>query len=86
MLTCPSGNAFSDIDAHQVNTPWRLELGVFTLFDYSAKIDPVPAMLTQNHVSVIPDFYGLTTSFRMDRLKPGAIVLAKDGNLSLIHI
>ena len=53
----PSVNAFSDIDAHQVNTPWRLELGAFTLFDFSAKFDPVHAMLTQNHVSVIPDFY-----------------------------
>ena len=55
---------------------------MFTLFDFSAKFDPVPAMLTQNHVSVISDFYGLTTSFRMDRLKPGAIVLAKDGNIA----
>lgn len=80
--TGSSVNAFSDIDAHQVNTPWRLELGAFTLFDFSAKFDPVPAMLTQNHVSVIPDFYGLTTSFRMDRLKPGTIVLAKDGNIA----
>ena len=79
--TASSVNAFSDIDAHQVNTPWRLELGVFTLFDFSAKFDPVPAMLTQNHVSVIPDFYGLTTSFRTDRLKPGAIVLARDGDM-----
>ena len=78
----PSVNAFSDIDAHQVNTPWRLELGAFTLFDFSAKFDPVPAMLTQNHVSVIPDFYGLTTSFRADRLKPGTIVLAQDGNIA----
>ena len=77
-----SVNAFSDIDAHQVNTPWRLELGAFTLFDFSAKFDPVPAMLTQNHVSVIPDFYGLTTSFRTDRLKPGTIVLARDGDIA----
>ncbi len=75
----PSVNAFSDIDAHQVNTSWRKDLGVYTLFDFSAKFDPVPAMLTQNHESVLPDFYGLTTSFREDRLKPGAIVLAREG-------
>ncbi|MGD2068028.1 MAG: asparagine synthetase B [Gemmatimonadota bacterium] len=75
----PSVNAFSDIDGHQVNTPWREELGVYTLFDFSARFDPVPAMLTQNHVSVLPDFYGLTTSFRMDRLKPGTVVLAREG-------
>ena len=76
----PSVNAFSDIDAHQVNTAWRKELGAFSLFDFSAKFDPVPAMLTQNHESVLPDFYGLTTSFREDRVKAGTIVLAKEGN------
>jgi hypothetical protein len=75
----PSINAFSDIDAHQVNTPWRKSLGVYTLFDFSAKIDPVPAMLTQNHESVLADFYGLTTSFRKDRLQPSTIVLAEEG-------
>jgi hypothetical protein len=77
--TAPSVNAFSDIDSHQVNTAWRKDLGVFTLFGFSAKIDPVPAMLTQDHESVIPDFYGLTTSFRADRLKPGVVVLAREG-------
>ena len=76
----PSVNAFSDIDAHQVNTPWRKQLGVYTLFDFSAKFDPVPAMLTQNHEAVLPDFYGLTTSFREDRLKSGTVVLAREGS------
>ena len=84
--TSPSVNAFSDIDAHQVNTPWRRELGVFTLFDFSAKFDPVPAMLTQNHVSVLPDFYGLTTSFSTERLKSATIVLAsEDGAAKYVH-
>ena len=77
--TSPSVNAFSDIDGHQVNTPWRQELGVYTLFGFSAKFDPVPAMLTQNHESVLPDFYGLTTSFRKDRLKGSTIVLGEEG-------
>lgn len=71
-------NAFSDIDGHQVNTPWRQPLGAFTLFEFSAKFDPVPSMLVQNHESVVPDFYGLTTSFRRDRLKPGVTVLAEE--------
>lgn len=75
----PNVNAFSDIDGHQVNTPWRESLGVYTLFDFSAKFDPVPSMLTQSHESVLPDFYGLTTSFRVDRLKPGTVVLATEG-------
>ncbi len=76
--TNPGVNAFSDIDGHQVNTPWRQPLGAFTLFDFSPKFDPVPSMLVQNHENVIGDFYGLTTSFRRDRLKPSVIVLAEE--------
>ena len=79
LQSAPSINAFSDIDGHQVNTPWRESLGVVTLFEFSAGFDPVPTMLTQNHESVLPDFYGLTTSFSIDRLKPGTIVLAQEG-------
>jgi hypothetical protein len=71
-------SAFSDIDGHQVNTPWRKSLGSFDLFDFSAKIDPVPSMLTQSHERVLNDFYGLTTSFNTDRLKPAVVVLATD--------
>jgi hypothetical protein len=78
----PGVNAFSDIDGHQVNTPWRQPLGSFTLFDFSPKFDPVPAMLVQNHERVLPDFYGLTTSFRRDRLKPGVLILAEEEGTS----
>jgi hypothetical protein len=74
----PNVNAFSDIDGHQVNTTWKEPLGTFTLFDFSAKFDPVPAMLVQNHENVLRDYYGLTTSFRKDRLKPGVVVLAEE--------
>jgi len=80
--TAPSINAFSDIDGHQVNTQWRQPLGAYTLFDFSAKFDPVPSMLTQNHQAVIRDFYGLTTSFRVDRLKPGTTILAREGDFA----
>jgi len=71
--------SFSDIDGHQVNNPVRCQqLGAFTLFNFAAKIDPVPTMLVQNHRDVIPDFYGLTTSFSRTRLKPGVTVLADE--------
>jgi hypothetical protein len=80
----PMIDAFSDIDGHQVNTPWRRPLGTFTLFDFSAKIDPVPTMLVQDQEDVLPDFYGLTTSFRRDRLKPGDIVLAQEDGTDLV--
>jgi hypothetical protein len=76
--TNPGVNAFSDIDGHQVNTPWRQQLGTYTLFEFSAKFDPVPSMLVQNHERVMRDFYGLTTSFRRDRLKSNVVVLAEE--------
>ena len=70
-------NSMSDIDGHQVNVPGRRQpLGTFTLFAFSAKFDPVAAMLTQDHRSVIPDYYGVTTSFTKATLKTGVTVLA----------
>jgi hypothetical protein len=77
-------SAFSDIDGHQVNTPWRQSLGSFELFDFSAKIDPVPAMLTQSHERVLADFYGLTTSFAAERIKPGVVVLGSDETIGVV--
>jgi hypothetical protein len=75
----PQIASFSDIDGHQVNAgPRRQPLGAYKLFNFSAKIDPVPTMLVQNHRAVIPDFYGLTTSFMRTRLKPGVTVLADE--------
>ncbi len=75
----PTIAVFSDIDGHQVNSPDRRQpLGSFSLFNFSAKIDPVPSMLVQNHRQVIPDFYGLTTSFNRRRLKPAVTVLADE--------
>ncbi len=72
-------NALSDIDGHQVNVPARRQpLGQFTLFNFSAKFDPVASMLVQNHRNVIPDFYGVTTSFTRSVLKPGVTVLANE--------
>jgi hypothetical protein len=75
----PVAAVFSDIDGHQVNSVGgRQPLGSFTLFSFSAKIDPVATMLVQNHRQVIPDFYGLTTSFTRSTLKPGVTILAEE--------
>jgi len=73
----PYVNSMSDIDGHQVNVPGRRQpLGTFTLFNFSAKFDPVPSMLVQDHRAVISDFFGVTTSFNKSVLKPGVTVLA----------
>jgi hypothetical protein len=76
-LEPPTASGMSDADGHQVNTTLRRQrLGVVSLFGFSPKFDPVAAMLVQNHRSVLPDFYGVTTSFMRGRLKPGVTVLA----------
>ena len=49
----------------------------FTLFDFSAKFDPVPTMLTQNHVNVIHGFMGQTTMFRKELVKKSVIIMGE---------
>lgn len=53
------------------------ESDYFTLFDYSAKQDPVPSMLTQNHVGVVKGFMGQTTMFRKSLIKKNVTILGE---------
>ncbi len=53
------------------------EADYFTLFEFSAKHDPVPTMLTQNHVNVVAGFMGQTTNFDERFIKPHITRLAK---------
>ncbi len=67
---------YSDIDIQP------LEVGdqrndYFTLFDFSAKYDPVPTMLTQDHVNVIHGFMGQTTMFRKKFIKNSIYILGE---------
>ncbi|KAB2853291.1 MAG: asparagine synthetase B [Ignavibacterium sp.] len=67
---------YSDIDIQP------LEIGLqqndyFTLFEFSAKYDPVPTMLTQDHANVIKGFMGQTTMFRKNLIKNSVIILAE---------
>ncbi len=59
----------------------------FTLFDFSAKHDPVPSMLTQCHVGVVSGFLGQTTAFHKEFVKKNVIVLAeRDGTDEVKYI
>ena len=49
----------------------------FTLFEFSAKYDQVPTMLTQNHVPTLKGFIGQTTNFRKSVIKPNVVILAE---------
>lgn len=67
---------FSDIDLTQ-EAALRGPNTWFTLFDFSAKNDPVPTMLIQNHVNAVPEFLGQSTAFRKDKIKSGVVALGE---------
>jgi hypothetical protein len=57
----------------------------FTLFDFSAKWDPVPTMLTQNHVATVKGFMGQTTGFRKDLIKDNIVILAESPGRDVVR-
>lgn len=48
----------------------------FKLVEFSAKFDPVPSMLTQDHTTLISGFMGQTTAFKKQFLKKNVTILA----------
>lgn len=54
----------------------------FTLFEFSAKWDPIPSMLTQNHEQLIKGFMGQTTAFNEDLVKKQAVVLGDNKSIN----
>lgn len=77
LITDPMVYEFSDID---VSNNYMGDAGTFRLFEFSAKVDPIPTMLTQNHRSVIDGFFGQTTGFRRSLLKPYVTVMAESND------
>ncbi len=77
LITSPMVYEFSDIDA--TNTARLRGRGgdYFTLFEFSAKFDPVPTMLVQNHVAVVEGFMGQTTSYYKRYLQDAVTVLGE---------
>ena len=60
----------------------------FTLFEFSAKLDPVPTMLVQNHVNAVDGFMGQTTAFRKTLVKNRVTILAESpalGEVRYLH-
>ena len=72
----PNKYEFSSIDATQTRRI-KPNLDFFTLFEFSAKWDPVPTMLCQNHTQVIKGFMGQTTSFRKKYLKSDVVIMGE---------
>lgn len=70
---------YSDIDIPPSDPPPIRDPNTdyFTLFEFSAKYDPVPTMLTQNHVNIIKGFMGQTTAFKKSLIKKTITILAE---------
>jgi len=73
----PNVYEFSDIDATETRRVAR-ENDYFTLFEFSAKWDPIPTMLCQNHNNLIKGFMGQTTAYRKQVLKSNVLVMGEN--------
>ena len=73
----PNKYEFSNIDATETRKV-KKELDFFTLFEFSAKWDPVPTMLCQNHTKIIKGFMGQTTAFKKKFLKSNVLIMGEN--------
>jgi hypothetical protein len=88
LITNPFVYEFSDIDTSDYVKARGADSDYFTLFDFSAKYDPVPAMLTQDHVNIVKGFLGQTTGFKKALVKKSVVILGEDavhGEVKYLH-
>ncbi|MEM9077957.1 MAG: asparagine synthetase B [Bacteroidota bacterium] len=69
---------FSSIDMTNKRRNVPRESDYFSLMEFSAKWDPVPTMLTQNHTSLVKGFMGQTTAFTRNQIKSTVMVLGEN--------
>ncbi|MDR2512085.1 MAG: asparagine synthetase B [Bacteroidales bacterium] len=86
IVTNPYEYEVSDIDV-TLTRPKDLNQNndFFTLFDFSAKWDWIPTMLTQNHTQIIHGFMGQTTAFRKSLVKTNSIILGENNALGEVR-
>jgi len=83
----PKVYEFSSIDMTQRRQIPK-ELDYFSLMEYSAKWDPIPTMLNQNHTALVKGFMGQTTSYSRDQIKSNVLILGENksnGEARYIH-
>jgi hypothetical protein len=78
LVTDPYEIEFSNIDNQPQERGVNESNDYFTLFEFSAKYDPIPTMLTQNHQNLIKGFLGQTTAFKKSYIKSDVIILAEN--------
>lgn len=82
VVTDPYEVEFSTIDDRPEDRRVLETNDFFELFQFSAKWDPVPSMLTQNHQNVIKGFLGQTTAFKKQYIKPEVVVLGESRSIN----
>jgi hypothetical protein len=77
--TNPFEYEFSNIDTYFTRNQYSVieANDFFTLFEFSAKWDPIPTMLNQNHESIIKGFWGQTVAFNKKFIKPDILILGE---------
>ena len=85
--TNPSEYEISTIDIDDRSRGRRVneKTDFFLLFDFSAKWDWIPTMLTQNHTRIVHGFMGQTTAFRRSTVKTNCVVLAENKELDEVR-
>ncbi len=75
----PMEYEYSTIDTYNTRRQYGItqKTDVFTLFDFSAKWDPVPTMLCQNHSSTIQGFWGQTAAFNKQYIKKNVLIMGE---------
>ncbi len=79
---------YSNIDVDPASRGLSQQNDYFTLFEFSAKWDPVPTMLTQNHERLVKGFMGQTTAFKKQLIRPDVLVLGENkavGEAKYLH-
>ena len=83
----PNIYEFSSIDLTSTRRIPK-ESDYFSLMDYSAKWDPIPTMLNQNHTALVKGFMGQTTAYNPTQIKSNVLVLGENkinGEARYIH-
>jgi len=88
--TNPYEYEYSDIDTYTTRRQFGMteKTDVFTLFDFSAKWDPVPSMLCQNHTQTIKAFWGQTVAFDKKYVRKNVLIMGESkafGEARYIH-
>lgn len=84
IIESPLEYEYSTIDGTNRHRRVSEKDDIFTLFEFSAKWDVVPTMLTQNHTQIIKNFYGQTTDFVKEYVKPSVTIMGESKALETV--